>query len=158
MTEKITIRKYKPEDARALVDIYFYTIHKVNIQDYTEEQVKAWAPVSSLELDGWQKKWTKLPPMVALQGAKIVGFTEFASNGHIDCFYVHHEFQRKGIGDTLINAIEQAALDNNVHKIYAEVSITAKPFFIKKGFKTVKEQVVIIRGFGLTNYVMEKGL
>lgn len=156
MTQKIVTRKYTPEDARALADIYYHTIHNVNTKDYSEDQVNAWAPLSSLNLDGWMKKWSRIVPIVAVQGDTIVGFTEFESNGYIDCFYVHHEYQGAGIGTALMNAIEQEAVDKKLDRIYAEVSITAKPFFLRKGFTVVKEQTVTIRGCELTNYVMEK--
>jgi putative acetyltransferase len=66
MTSKITTRKYIQSDARALADIYYYTIHYVNSKDYTEEQINAWAPASALELDGWKQKWGKVVPIVAL--------------------------------------------------------------------------------------------
>ena len=35
-------------------------------------------------------------------------------------------------------------------------SITAKPFFLKRGYRAVKEQKVERAGVFLTNYVMEK--
>lgn len=156
MTQKIVTRKYTPEDARALADIYYHTIHNVNTKDYSEDQVNAWAPLSSLDLDGWMKKWSRIVPIVAVQEDTIVGFTEFESNGYIDCFYVHHEYQGAGIGTALMNAIEQEVVYKKLDRIYAEVSITAKPFFLRKGFTVVKEQTVTIRGCELTNYVMEK--
>src|SRR5437762_1878036 len=99
------IRRYQPTDARAMVDIFYNTIHKINIQDYTIEQVNAWAPESFLKLDGWTSKWSKLLPFVAVQDNQIVGFAEFEDNGHIDCFYVHHEFQGCGVGSELMHAI-----------------------------------------------------
>lgn len=42
-----------------------------------------------------------------------------------------------------------------IKRVFAEVSITAKPFFKSKGFKVVKQQNVNIRGIKLTNFVME---
>ena len=54
MPHKITTRQYTAHDAQALANIYYYTIHKVNIRDYSIEQVNAWAPSSSLELVGWK--------------------------------------------------------------------------------------------------------
>ncbi len=156
---KITTRKYHPDDARALADIYYYTIHNVNIKDYSEKQVDAWAPISSLELDDWKSKWVTLVPIVALKGDEVVGFTEFEPTGHIDGFYVHHKFQGIGIGTALMNAIEDEAVEQKNLRIYAEVSITAKSFFIKKGFKVVKQQTVILPGSELVNFmnfVMEK--
>lgn len=155
MTTEIIIRDYTPDDAQQLANIYYYTIHNINIRDYSEDQVNAWAPSSSLELTGWKKKWNTITPMVALINNKIVGFTEFETNGHIDCFYVHHEYQGLGIGSSLMNEIFNRATDLNLKRVFSEVSITAKPFFESKGFYVVQQQNVEIRGVKLTNFIME---
>lgn len=156
MKHKITTRQYMPGDAQALANIFYHTIHNINIRDYSIEQINAWAPSSSLELDGWKQKWEKLAPVVALSENVIVGFAEFEPNGHIDCFYVHHEFQNRGVASALMAAIETKAKQNNITRIYAEVSITAKPFFEKRNFQVIRQQSVTIRGCQLTNFVMEK--
>lgn len=156
MKAKITIRYYQPSDAKALASIYYYTIHNINVRDYSIDQIEAWAPTSSLAPEGWEKKWDILVPLVVEIGNTIVGFVEFEPNGHIDCFYVHHEYQGIGIGSELMRAIETLAKQQTIIRIYAEVSITAKPFFEKNNFKVVKEQNVMIRGSQLTNYMMEK--
>ena len=56
-------------------------------------------------------------PMVALQGDTVVGFAEFETSGHIDCFFVHHAFQGIGAGTILMNAIEQEVKEKNIHFI-----------------------------------------
>jgi len=156
---KIKIRQYKPDDAKSLALIYYHTIHNINIQDYTEEQVNAWAPYDSVEdYSGWQRKLAKVKPFVAVIDELPVGFAEFEEYGHIDCFYVHHEWNGKGIGSKLMAAIFEKAAVQNISRIFSEVSITAKPFFEAKGFKTVKEQTVTLRGVEMTNFVMEKML
>ncbi len=152
----IKIRNYRESDAKFLAEIYYNTIHQICKSDYNEEQLNAWAPKSSLETEGWIKKWQKLPPFVAIIKDKIVGFAEFENNGHIDCFYVHYQFQNRNIGSKLLEEIEKIAKQKNLSKIYAEVSITAKPFFEKKGFKISKAQTVLIRGVELDNFAMEK--
>lgn len=156
MIQKIYVRKYRLQDAMELANIYYYTIHNINNLDYSEKQLNAWAPVNCLELDGWKKKWEKLSPIVATIDNQVVGFGEFKDNGHIDCFYVHHQFQSKGIGSALMKEIEQQALQKNISRILAEVSITAKPFFLSKGFRVTKKQLKEIRGVKLKNFVMEK--
>lgn len=156
MNNKITIRSYIEADAAFLAAIYFHTIHEINTKDYSPEQLDAWAPNSSLEAEGWMRKWEKLPPIVALIDTKIVGFAELEDNGHIDCFYCHHEYQGRGVGSALMREIEDRARKNKLNKLFAEVSITAKPFFEAKGFVVKKEQSVAIRGMILTNFVMEK--
>lgn len=152
----IRIRKYKESDAPAIASIYYNTIHTVNTRDYTEEQVNAWAPYDSVQdYSGWQEKLAKIQPFVATINDTVVGFAEFEPNGHIDCFYVHHEYQGKGIGSALMAYIFDEGKKQKIDRIYAEVSITAKPFFEAKGFKVVKEQTVNLRGVELTNFVME---
>lgn len=156
MSKKITIRSYNEADAACLTAIYFNTIHKINAKDYSSEQLDVWAPTSSLETEGWICKWEKLPPIVAVIDNEIVGFAELEDNGHIDCFYCHHEHQGCGIGSALMREIEERARKNKLKKLFAEVSITARPFFEKNGFLVKKEQSVTIRGIALTNFVMEK--
>lgn len=58
MTTEILIRNYRIEDTQALANIYYNTIHRINIQHYTKEQVDEWAPASSLVAEGWAKKFS----------------------------------------------------------------------------------------------------
>lgn len=36
-------RKYTPEDCGTLADLFYNTVHSVNAEDYTEEQLAVWA-------------------------------------------------------------------------------------------------------------------
>ena len=157
MKTEISIRDYQPDDVQALANIYFNTIHKINIQHYTDEQVNVWAPKSSIEnTEGWAKKIPRTQPIIATIGNKIVGFAEFETNGHIDCFYCHHEWIGKGVGSALMKEILQRAKNNHVHLIFSEVSITAKTFFEKWGFITITQQTIVRKGIELTNFKMER--
>lgn len=156
--QKTIVRKYKPEDSQDLADIYYNTIHQINIQHYTEEQVKAWAPKDALESSGWGEKFEKTKPLVAVIGEIIVGFVEFEPNGHIDCFYCHHKYIGCGVGSTLMESLYEIAIQKEIKRIFAEVSITARPFFEKQGFTVTEEQTVVLRGVKFINYKMEKYL
>jgi putative acetyltransferase len=46
--------------------------------------------------------------------------------------------------------------NNHIHLIYAEVSITAKPFFEKSGFRVVTQQTIVRNGVELINFKMER--
>lgn len=156
MKHGISVRNYRPEDVEALANIFFNTIHRINIEHYTEEQVDVWAPRSSLETEGWAKKFSRTNPIIALAGDKIVGFAEFEPNGHIDCFYCHHEWIGKGVGSALMSEILTRAKSSNIDRIFSEVSITARPFFEKQGFAVLTEQKVVRNGIELTNFKMER--
>ncbi len=154
---KVQVRRYQDGDAKHIASIYYNTIHTVNAKDYTKEQLNAWAPYYN-NYDAWQEKCSKLNPFVATIDGTIVGFAEFEPNGHIDCFYVHHEFQGAGVGTALMREIEIEAREKLLPRIYAEVSITARPFFESKAFQVIKQQTVQVRGMELTNFLMEKCL
>jgi putative acetyltransferase len=156
MPIRITIRKYKPEDTQALASIYFNTIHLINSQHYSKEQVDVWAPLKSLEGEGWLKKFLRTNPIIAVVDNEIVGFAELEPNGHIDCFFCHHNWIRRGVGSALMHKIHEDAQKQNITRIFSEVSITAKPFFEKHGFTTICEQKMVRNNVELINYKMEK--
>jgi putative acetyltransferase len=158
MTQQIIVRKYQPEDTQALAHIFFNTIHLINSKDYTKEQVDVWAPITSLDGERWSKKFLRTNPFVAVVGREIVGFAEFEPNGHIDCFYCHHEWIGKGVGSSLMRKIHEEARQQKIDRIFSEVSITAKPFFERHGFATICEQTISRNGVELINYKMEKFL
>ena len=150
------IREFKIGDEIEIYQLFYDTVHQVNIKDYTKEQVDVWAPTSSLETEGWAKKFPETKPIIATVEDEIVGFAEFEPNGHIDCFYCHHEWIGKGVGSALMKEILQRAKNKHIHLIFAEVSITAKPFFEKWGFRIVTQQTIVRKGVELTNFKMER--
>ncbi len=68
----ISVRDYRTEDAKELARIYFNTVHQVNIKDYAQEQVDAWAPPSgfksNLGTEDWAKKFARTKPVIAVNG------------------------------------------------------------------------------------------
>ena len=73
--------------------------------------------------------------------------------GYLDRLYVHKDFQRKGIATAICRELEKSV---DSEKIITHASITAKPFFLNRGYKVIREQQVERGGILLTNYVMEK--
>ncbi|MEA5579023.1 GNAT family N-acetyltransferase [Anabaena sp. UHCC 0451] len=140
-----------------IMNLFYNTVHEININDYTQQQVNAWAS-ETMDYEFWHQRLKIKLPYVAENNGEIVGFAELDPDGHIDCFYCHSKYQRKGIGTKLLNHIENMAKSQEMKRLYAEVSITAKPFFQKYGFTVVREQQVERRGVLFTNYVMEKYL
>lgn len=79
-------------------------------------------------------------------------FGDIDNTGYLDRLFVHTDYQGKGIATAICNQLEQAVKGD----ITTHASITAKPFFEKRGYKIVKEQQVERQGIFLTNYVMIK--
>ncbi|MEZ9622655.1 GNAT family N-acetyltransferase [Vibrio sp. 10N.222.55.A3] len=151
----IRIRNYQANDDKALWEIFFHTVRNVNVRDYSQQQVEAWAP-SSFDFALWQKRMNGLQPFVAELDGCVVGYTDLQPSGLIDHFFCHHEYQGKGVGKALMEHVFTVGRVRGVSRYFSEVSITARPFYEHLGFKVVNEQEVEMRGVKLTNYVMEK--
>ncbi|HBL2779861.1 TPA: GNAT family N-acetyltransferase [Enterococcus faecium] len=50
--------------------------------------------------------------------------------------------------------LENHVLETGMQKITTHASITAKPFFEKRGYKVINEQTVELRGQLFTNFLM----
>ncbi|PIP90536.1 MAG: GNAT family N-acetyltransferase [Bdellovibrionales bacterium CG12_big_fil_rev_8_21_14_0_65_38_15] len=151
------IRKLFLTDAIPLAELFFNTIRTVNLGDYTQEQVEAWAP-QKRDLDSWTRSFSGKNIFIADDNGVHAGFGEIKDNGYIDRFYIAQQYIGRGVGKTIYQAIEDYARAKNIDKIFVEASITAKPFFIKMGFIEINEQVVLLRGVKFKNFYMEKTL
>jgi putative acetyltransferase len=151
------VRLFQREDADQIAQLFHETVRHINLGDYSSEQVKAWAP-DDLDFRDWAKVCANRYTYVVDDTGTIAGFGELEPDGHIDCFYCHKDYQRRGVGRRIYAAIEAKARDLKLERLFVEASITAKPFFERLGFTTVKEQQVPRGGQWFTNFVMEKWL
>ena len=78
--------------------------------------------------------------------------------GYLHSMFVHKDWQGKGVATQLLTEVERIARELQVSEITSEVSLTAKPFFEKKGYKTIKSQKCKANKLKLTNFVMRKTL
>lgn len=72
--------------------------------------------------------------------------------------FVHKDMQGRGVATQLLSEVEKMAKVYGVTEITSEVSLTAKPFFVQKGYKVVKLQKCRANQLELTNFVMCKRL
>lgn len=147
----IHIRRYKSDDVYNMAKLFYDTVHSINLNDYNEEQVNAWAN-GNVDLKLWDERYLNRYTVIAEDKDIMVGFGNIDKSGYLDMLYVHKDYQKMGIATMICNELEKQA-DNSVS---VHASITAKPFFEKRGYIVIKEQRVNIRGVYLTNYVMEK--
>ena len=135
-----------------MAELFYQTVHNVNAIDYTNEQLDAWAD-GNVDLKEWNKSFIAHYTVVCMKDHFIVGFGDIDQTGYLDRIFVHKDYQRQGIASAICDELEQAVSDK---KIITHASITAKPFFEKRGYKVVKEQQAVRNGVSLINYLMEK--
>ncbi|WP_293135247.1 GNAT family N-acetyltransferase [Microcoleus sp. bin38.metabat.b11b12b14.051] len=151
------IRTYEIGDTEKIVKLFYDTVHEVNIRDYTTAQVEAWAPAEA-DIQIWMQSLSNKCTFVAEEGDTIAGFGELETNGHIDRFYCHKDFQRQGIGKLILTQIESKAQELGLKKLFTEASITARSFFESQGFMVIKKQEVERRGQKFINFAMGKNI
>lgn len=146
------LREYKSADCEQLADLFYQTVHSVNAEDYTKEQLDAWA-TGEVDLQGWDKSFREHKTIIAIENGTIVGFGDIDQSGYLDRLYVHKDYQRQGIASAICDMLEDSIRGKT---ITTHASITATPFFQQRGYCVVKEQKVVRHGVTLTNYVMKK--
>ena len=115
-----------------LAELFYNTVHTINAKDYSEEQLDVWA-TGTVDLEKWNQSFLEHYTLVALDDKQIIGFGDIDQTGYLDRLYVHKDYQRKGVAT---ERLERAT----PHKITTYASITAKPFFEKRGYRMIKEQ------------------
>lgn len=147
------IREYQASDCEKLADLFYNTVHTVNAKDYTKAQLDVWA-TGVIDLEKWNRSFLDHYTLVAVEEDVIVGFGDIDKTGYLDRLYVHKDYQSRGIATAICNRLEQFAQ----REVVTHASVTAKPFFEKRGYQVIKEQKVEQQGIFLTNFVMIKAL
>lgn len=146
------LRLYREEDAAVLAQLFYDTVHTINALDYTPQQLDAWAPVQR-DLAAWHHSLASHVTLVALIDETIVGFGDMDAQGYLDRLYVHKAFQRRGIATAIVDELERAV---SVPTYTVQASVTAMPFFARRGYQVVRVQQVSRNGVTLKNFWMEK--
>jgi putative acetyltransferase len=153
----LTLREYRPQDAEQLRGVFHAAVRAIGPEDYSAAQLAAWAPELWLRHE-WQERMDLRSPFVLEEAGAIVGYADLQPSGYVDHFFVHPGWQRRGGGALLMQAIHRKAAALWLARLFADVSLTARPFFETWGFSVIREQVVGVRGAELKNFRMEKAL
>lgn len=153
----MNIRSYHSDDCKAILSLFYETVHKINQRDYTREQIKAWTNNNNIDPLAWDLSLSRHKTLVVEMDDTIVGFGDLDGN-FLDRLYVHAEYQRRGIATAIMDRLEQYVAEQNYATIMTHASITAYPFFRDRNYQLVKEQQVERHGVFLKNMVMQKEL
>jgi putative acetyltransferase len=145
------LRRYQPSDCREMAELFYNTVHTINAKDYTKEQLDVWA-TGHVDLEKWNQSFQEHFSLVAIENKIIIGFGDIDKTGYLDRLFVHKDYQKKGVATAICDKLEQAVKG----KIITHASITARPFFEKRGYKIIKKQQLKKQGVVLTNFVMKK--
>lgn len=155
----VTIRPYRREDAEAISGIYQRSVEGIGPQDYTPEQVKAWASLRPHPARVHERASDGRAMLVAAgPDNAIFGFIDLESDGHIDLLYCAPETAGKGVAASLYDAVEAMARARGMKRLYSEASEAARRFFLKRGFVELARRQLDIDGVAIHNFAVEKRL
>lgn len=151
------LRLIKSEDLPHINTLFTETVHTVNVHDYSPEQLEIWAPRDRSH-ERWERALQGHIVYIAELDNMIIGFGDITREGLIDHLFVHKDFQGKGIASALLAQLEKEARALGIKELWTEASITARPFFEKRGFCVQKQQEKLYNGLVFINYLMNKKL
>ena len=154
----ITTRIALNTDIEEIQSLYRNTVLVINRRNYSQEEVEDWASCGD-DLSKLESMIKTHYFIVAVnQQLQIVGFSSITPQGYLHSMFVHKDFQGEGVATLLLKEIERYAVTAGITRITSEVSITARPFFEKRGYAVEVEQKRRANQLSLTNYWMAKSL
>lgn len=151
------LRKGDLKDLEQILTLFVDTIQSTCIQHYTQKQIEVWT-ASAKNTERWINRIVQQYFVVAEANGLITGFSSLENNNYVDLMYVHKDFQKQKIAQTLLRDIELKAIQLGAKQLSTDASITAKPFFAKQGFATEKENKFELNGVVISNFRMVKSL
>lgn len=152
------LRILKESDTTDMKELFCSTVLNINIKDYTKEEVEDWASCGE-NADRWKELISENRFVGAFdRDNRLVGFSSMNKDGYLHSMFVHKDCQGRGVATSLLSEVEKIAADFGVTEITSEVSITARPFFEKRGYNVIKEQRHKAKKLELTNFVVKKVL
>lgn len=155
--KQLTISAFQSQYSAAIAELFYAAVHSIDPAVYSKVQQHAWAPYP-IDYAQWQQRLAVKKPWLAFADGELLGFIELEADGHIDCLYVHPEFQGQGVATALYQHVLALACQQNIPRLYVEASILARPFFCRQGFAEIKRNSVVRGEQTLTNFSMEKWL
>lgn len=104
------IRPYTAADCPAVLALFYHTVHTVNRQHYTPDQLDAWAPADP-DTARWDSSLRRHTALVAEDEAgRLLGFADMdVAAGYLDRLYVAAGCQRQGGGHRPVRRAGRAA-------------------------------------------------
>jgi putative acetyltransferase len=118
----------------ALSRLHRNTIRKVNSKDYPKEVIEVWS--GKTNVGKFRRRVTSSYLYLAEIKGKIVGFFSMSKDDCQDWMvYIHKDYIGKGVGTKLMDKMESIARKRRLTVLKCASSLTAKEFYLKRGFQ-----------------------
>ncbi|MBQ1991431.1 MAG: GNAT family N-acetyltransferase [Clostridia bacterium] len=133
-----SVRKFQTEDADEVSALIIKTLRTSNIKDYSaeyiENDVKRFTPEDVIQRAGWTHFYVACDNDIIVGCGAIGPYWGKEDESSLFNIFVLPEYQGKGIGRKIIEALEQDEFFLRAKRIEIPASITACEFYKKLGY------------------------
>lgn len=161
LPEGIALRAARRADAEAIVSIHTRAVRISAASHYSEDEIDTW--VSRMTVASCVEAMQSRSMLVAVTRdaeSRVVGFGQLhPQEGVVEAIYIEPDYERRGIGRALAQALEAVAQKCDLRWLVADASLNAVPFYLALGFRRVAlDRHEPAPGIHIACVVMEKEL
>jgi putative acetyltransferase len=157
ITPAVTIRRYKPEDAEDISELYRKSVTEIGIERYSKAEVDAWSSYAD-EVEEIRYKLTGGLTLIAEVGGRMAAFGQLKPANRIEFLYTLKDFSRMGIATAIYMRLEDAAIAAGAEVLHTDASRISRPLFEKMGFFLVEAVIEERKGVKIECFSMKKEL
>ena len=139
MSDKYIVRRFHNSDANEVSELIIKTLRTTNIKDYSEEyienDVKIFTPEGVVERASWTHFYVIEDNNIIVGCGAIGSYWGKEDESSLFNIFVLPEYQGKGIGRKIIEALEKDEYFLRAKRVEIPASITACEFYKKMGYK-----------------------
>ena len=153
----MNLRQITAKDQLELKKVYFDSIQSLDEKIYSQEQKRAWSS-QAWDNPNFDKSITQGKGWLLTEQGIIIAFATRYPNNRIALFYCKGKFQRKGCGSKLLHKLEDEAKKEGLDSLSTEASLISYELFLKKQWKIIRKEKVIINNIFFERYKMTKNI
>ena len=138
MSDIYSVRRFQNSDADEVSKLIIKTLRTTNIKDYSaeyiENDVKMFTPDGVIERAGWTHFYVVCDGCVIVGCGAIGPYWDKKDESSLFTIFVLPEYQGRGVGRKIIEALEQDEFFLRSKRIEIPASITALEFYKKMGY------------------------
>lgn len=150
------LRKFQPDDLPRVKQLVHHTIETIFGGIYSPEVIDYWK-----QLHTPQKIFRDVVnghAIVLVDGDKIIA-TGTLVGTTIKRLFIDPGFQRQGLGNHVMNYLENHALENGHSKVFLDSADVSKAFYLQRGYQIELEETIAFQNHTKVNYYkMSKSL
>ncbi|MGR3541933.1 MAG: GNAT family N-acetyltransferase [Hasllibacter sp.] len=154
----VRLRPFHVDDAWTTRRIMHDAIRFGTAPHYDNAQRVAWAGPSQPPA-GWNDRLadhvTLIADDVTAEADVPVGFGTMRRDGYLDLLFVRPEAMRRGIGGTLLDALEEGVADARPPRFTTRASVVLRPLLEARGWHVTGEATQIRDGVALPAFDMQ---